>query len=514
MEAVLTDPMTEPLWESQRKLNQAQAEQLRILVNYVESFLRETDLIEPHLMRTAQGRATVESAAIMNAAEALAAGEGHVSSPYQQARFARQHLPGVWDCTRRGDISVRSLLRVVAAGEKLQSPVNLERLDRDASAYAVSHRPAQLNAWLSRFVARVEPEHQARRCHQGHAERRVWLEHLDDGLSILHAMLPTLTAEAIKNRLVDVARSPRQAVPYDPCVERPLVQKVDAVGAGGATDWLGLGHGNETVETQVSEEAWWTSLQVQGASTSSGGAASTGIAAATTGVVPPPWGTAASPTGGAASPTAGDEGDHSVEAGTTRAAGDPRTQAQREADLLSCWLLTGDTDSDIPINGHVGFLITAESLLGISDAPAVSRDRRHAYPAEMIRRIVGAQQQQLTWTPVPAAFEATGFLNPPRGDLSTEDPPPEDVSKSVMERVYRSRFVPRVLRRVIEFRDGTCQAPGCTVAAEHCDIDHRIPWPRGQTTAANLWALCRKHHRLKTAGLLDVPAVREPLPTA
>lgn len=495
MKAVLTDPMSEPLWESQRKLNQAQAEQLRILVNYVESFLRETEVIDPHLMRTARGRATVESAAIMNAAEALAAGEGHVFSQYQQARFARQHLPVVWDCTRRGDISVRSLLRVVSAAEKLQSPVNLERLDRDAAAYAVSHRPAQLNAWLSRFVARVEPEHQARRCHQGHVERRVWLEHLDDGLSILHAMLPTLTAEAIKNRLVNVARSPQQAVPYDPCVERPLVQKVDAGraggaggagSAGGATDWLGLGHVNEADETRVSEEAWWTSLHGQGASTSSGGAASTGIAAAPTGVV----------------------------AGTTRAAGDPRTQAQREADLLSCWLLTGDTDSDIPINGHVGFLITAESLLGISDAPAVSRDRRHSYPAEMIRRIVGAQQHQLTWTPVPAAFEATGLLNRPRGDLCTEDPPPEDVSQSVMERVYRSRFVPRVLRRVIEFRDGTCQAPGCTVAAEHCDIDHRIPWPRGQTTAANLWALCRKHHRLKTAGLLDVPAVREPLPTA
>ncbi|WP_218220753.1 HNH endonuclease signature motif containing protein [Nesterenkonia sp. Act20] len=510
MKAVLTDPMSESLWESQRKLNQAQAEQLRILVNYVESFLRETEVIDPHLMRTARGRSTVESAAIMNAAEALAAGEGHVFSQYQQARFARQHLPGVWDCTRRGDVSVRSLLRVVSAAEKLQSPVSLERLDRDAAAYAVSHRPAQLNAWLSRFVARVEPEHQARRCHLGHAERRVWLEHLDDGLSILHAMLPTLTAEAIKNRLVDVARSPRQAVPYDPCVERPLIQKTDSGRVSGATDWLGLGHVAEPSGATVSDSApVWASLQTQGCRTSSAFETSP-----TAGGETLPTGAATARTVAATSPTAGGENGHSVEAGTNRPSGDPRTQAQREADLLSCWLLTGGTDSGIPINGHIGLLITAESLRGISDAPAVSRNRRHAYPAEMIRRIVGAQQHQLAFTPVPGAFEATGFQNPPRGDLLTEDPPPDDIWQVVMERVYHSRFVPRVLRRLIEFRDGTCQAPGCTVAAEHCDIDHRLPWPRGETTAANLWALCRKHHRLKTAGLLEVPDVREPLPTA
>lgn len=463
MKAVLTDPKTQPLWESQRLVNQAQAQQLRLLMGYVESFLRETEVTDPHLMRTARGRATAECAAIMNAAEAMGSGEGYVASQYHQARFAREFLPAVWTATRAGEIPVRSLIRVVSAAERLVLPQNRERLDRAAADYAVTHRPAQLNAWLNRFVSRVEPELHAQRCSLSQSERRVWLEHLEDGLSILHAMLPTLTAEAIRKRLLDVARSPKRSVPYDPCVERPAaknsmstvstVSTVSALSTGSSVD--APGSSEDMLPTRDSSTA------------------------------------------------------------TSRDTGDARTQGQREADLLSHWLLTGETDSRTPINAHVGLIISAESLLGSWDEfpdreeapgtakgavtrpgsgpeqPAISRDRRHAYPAELIRRVVQGNEHRITWTQLPDR-------NAPMDSLS---PPDEG-----RERVYQSRFVPKRLRQLIEFRDGTCQAPGCMVAAEHCDIDHRIPWPRGETTASNLWALCRKHHRLKTAGFLDVPA--------
>ncbi|HYN56964.1 MAG TPA: HNH endonuclease signature motif containing protein, partial [Motilibacterales bacterium] len=43
----------------------------------------------------------------------------------------------------------------------------------------------------------------------------------------------------------------------------------------------------------------------------------------------------------------------------------------------------------------------------------------------------------------------------------------------------------------------TCRFPGCTVPARECDLDHLIPFPEGPTSAANLHALCRRHHRLK-----------------
>lgn len=60
------------------------------------------------------------------------------------------------------------------------------------------------------------------------------------------------------------------------------------------------------------------------------------------------------------------------------------------------------------------------------------------------------------------------------------------------------------LARTIRLRDGTCRHPGCTVAAEYCDLDHLIPFDHtdpgrgGPTREDNLLCLCRRHHRFKT----------------
>ncbi|WP_407938607.1 HNH endonuclease [Nesterenkonia haasae] len=44
------------------------------------------------------------------------------------------------------------------------------------------------------------------------------------------------------------------------------------------------------------------------------------------------------------------------------------------------------------------------------------------------------------------------------------------------------------------------------MAAQCCDIDHQHPWhDGGETTASNLWALCRRHHRMKSHGHLTPP---------
>lgn len=47
--------------------------------------------------------------------------------------------------------------------------------------------------------------------------------------------------------------------------------------------------------------------------------------------------------------------------------------------------------------------------------------------------------------------------------------------------------------------DGVCRAPGCQVPAERCDLDHIVPWPRGETRVSNFESLSRGCHNPKTA---------------
>lgn len=62
--------------------------------------------------------------------------------------------------------------------------------------------------------------------------------------------------------------------------------------------------------------------------------------------------------------------------------------------------------------------------------------------------------------------------------------------------------IPDRLRHHITERDGHCVFPHCTRPAHRGDLDHITPYdpdgPPGQTSAENLAALCRNHHRHKT----------------
>ena len=75
---------------------------------------------------------------------------------------------------------------------------------------------------------------------------------------------------------------------------------------------------------------------------------------------------------------------------------------------------------------------------------------------------------------------------------------------------------PPRLTRLVTAMEPVCVFPGCRQPARHCDLDHRIPYhphdPAGEhgggrTCSCNLQALCRNHHRQKTAGYLKVRAI-------
>jgi 5-methylcytosine-specific restriction endonuclease McrA len=61
---------------------------------------------------------------------------------------------------------------------------------------------------------------------------------------------------------------------------------------------------------------------------------------------------------------------------------------------------------------------------------------------------------------------------------------------------------PTWMHELVVLRDRTCVFPGCRIDARRCDLDHVVPFddtgPPGQTSPANLAALCRRHHNAKT----------------
>ncbi|MGP5072500.1 DUF222 domain-containing protein [Arthrobacter rhombi] len=68
------------------------------------------------------------------------------------------------------------------------------------------------------------------------------------------------------------------------------------------------------------------------------------------------------------------------------------------------------------------------------------------------------------------------------------------------------RYRPTAAQRaILQFRDGSCTTPGCTGSGRTCEIDHTQEWQHGGgTDIANLRLGCKRCHRLKSLGLLEV----------
>ncbi|MRJ77529.1 DUF222 domain-containing protein [Aeromicrobium sp. SMF47] len=156
---------------------------------------------------------------------------------------------------------------------------------------------------------------------------------------------------------------------------------------------------------------------------------------------------------------------------------DDRTVAQREADLLVAWCTSSDAATSA-VDANIAVTVGADVLAGAAPGFAESSDGAWAVPAPWLAEVV-----------------ATGstFWHRMVVDPVTDD---------VLSHEYVGRFAPDSLALALQFLHGVCQAPGCMVPSERCDLDHRIPHPAGPTTGDNMGPLCRRHHNLKGHGLL------------
>ena len=160
---------------------------------------------------------------------------------------------------------------------------------------------------------------------------------------------------------------------------------------------------------------------------------------------------------------------------------DDRGLGARRADGLVDRLLSGALDGNPPSDAapmigrdvRINVTVPISVLAGMDDGPG-QLDGYGAIDADRIRGL------------------AFGDDAPWRRLLA--DP----VSDTLLD-VGTTRYRPPArLERQVRLRDVTCRWPGCQVAAQRCDLDHTVPFPKGPTSDDNLVALCRRHHRLKT----------------
>ncbi len=159
------------------------------------------------------------------------------------------------------------------------------------------------------------------------------------------------------------------------------------------------------------------------------------------------------------------------------------TAGERRAEALASLVLSTDGGA-AQLGAHVDLVIDLPTLLGLqhaagNDAAGASAELRGAGPihADVVRDLLADPEVAVTIRRL--------VTDPLTGHL--------------LDHGRRTYQVPDRLREFIVARDRTCRFPGCARRADRCQIDHADPWhDGGQTSPANLGALCVRHHQLKT----------------
>nr|WP_246298684.1 HNH endonuclease signature motif containing protein [Nocardioides panaciterrulae] len=158
-----------------------------------------------------------------------------------------------------------------------------------------------------------------------------------------------------------------------------------------------------------------------------------------------------------------------------REQGDERTLAQLRSDLAMD-LLCG-REEGVPVPRYARPVIVAtvpvQTLMGVSDDPGL---------------LSGG-------TPITAGHARAIALQPG----STWYRMLTDPAGGVVELSTTSYKPTAPIWREVVATWESCFEPTCTAPAAEAELDHRIEWPRGETTPGNLWPGCKRGHTAKHA---------------
>ncbi|MGA9715686.1 MAG: DUF222 domain-containing protein, partial [Aeromicrobium sp.] len=185
-----------------RERARAEARETEAMLRFRDAEMARTEDVRPVLRRQ------IERAAItLEIGQAMGLTEGQVHHRLSSAERVREHTPQTWLAFRAGHINEPRVREISLAINTLQRPDSLIRLDQRVVAYAQSHTVPELRRWLRRFIQRVEADLATARAERARTDRRVEIQHGDDGMAVLWALLPAPAAAAIARRLAHEATS-------------------------------------------------------------------------------------------------------------------------------------------------------------------------------------------------------------------------------------------------------------------------------------------------------------------
>lgn len=163
------------------------------------------------------------------------------------------------------------------------------------------------------------------------------------------------------------------------------------------------------------------------------------------------------------------------------AADDQRTTSQRRADALEDLARSHLDGSEAPDSGgeraHLNVHADLEAIEGRSGGLHETGDGR-VLDLETIRQVIcDSSVSRIVFGP----------------------------NSEVLDVGRKTRVIPAGLRRAVIARDRHCVAKGCSRSAKWCDVHHIVSWADcGETVLDNLCLLCRYHHTLVHAEMIDL----------
>ena len=365
------------------------------------------------------------------------------------ARSLINTLPNTCSALATGEISpahANVIARETAAAIREGLPTEaIARIEESAIAHAEFHTPAQVGNKVRTMLAQVAPKEFEEIVVRARETRKVSMYRESDGMATVVAILPAEDAQtvmsAIENFVIRANRRDEEA--------RNHAAKAEIIRAAF------IGRAPSTYESAKRKSG------VNGAGFSGAGFSGADV-------------NGADVNGEKTEMTPEEEAAFSNEY-----APDLRTMDMKRADALSeiagiAVSLSADEAKSHRRSVSVNVTVDLKTLLGLNENPGQLAGYG-VLPAQIARALASEGK----WRRFITDPNTGTLLDYGRDSYQ----PPQDLVDYLIA------------------RDRTCRFPGCRQSAARADIDHAEAWEDGgETSAANLGALCRRHHRMKTHG--------------